>query len=473
MQPATRCHAFLLKVSTFLGVDRAVFFAVAGRIWSLGAGLVTALLITVLFSPDMQGYYYTFNAVLALQILAELGLATVITSYASHEWAKLSIDQDGRLAGDADALSRLTSLGKFAVSWFLVASAIVVLVLAIGGIVFFASTADPAFAWRGPWIVLCVVTGINLCVLPLLALLEGCNQVSHVNAYRLVQYIACSVAGWMGIYFGAGLWVASIIGIVGLLAMTVTVGHRYGRFVATILLAHPKGPRLNWRADILPMQWRIAISWVSGYLSFYLFTPVLFHFHGPIVAGQMGMTWAFVNALTSLASSWVMPKAPRFGILIAQRKYAELDQLFWRVTVNVLAVTIIGAVGIWGMVFLLNEFHYSFASRLLPPATTACLLLATIIVASTFPMSTYLRAHRKEPLMALSVTGGLLTGIAVVVLGKYYSAEGVAIGYLAVTATTTPLVVLIWRQLRAEWHMPAPGLAQSSDVGPGASVRKK
>jgi O-antigen/teichoic acid export membrane protein len=71
-------------------------------------------------------------------------------------------------------------------------------------------------------------------------------------------------------------------------------------------------------------------------------------------------------------------------------------------------------------------------------------------------MSVYLRAHKKEPLVALSLISGALTAIAVVILGKHYSADGVALGYLIVMATVTPFVALIWRQRRAEWHGPAP-----------------
>jgi O-antigen/teichoic acid export membrane protein len=456
-----------LRLAKSLEIDRAVFFAIVGKIWSLSAGLVTTLLIAAFFSPDLQGYYYTFQAVLAIQAIAELGLGSVLTYYASHEWAKLALDPDGGVTGDAEALSRLVSLGRFSLKWYLIASAVLTLVLAAGGLFFFGTAGDPGFPWKAPWIVLCVVTGLNLCAVPVWALLEGCNQVSHVYRYRIVQYVASSVAAWVAIYLGAGLWVASIIGLAGLLAMTVTVGRRYGRLIGTIL-AQPKGPRLSWRTDIWPMQWRIAMSWVGGYFIFSLFAPVLFHYQGPVVAGQMGMTWVFVGALMPVASSWIMPKAPLFGILIAQRRYAELDRLFWRITSSVIAVTAAGALGIWILVFSLNHLHHPFAARLLPPATTAYMLVATIIVCASLPMSTYLRAHKKEPLMGLSVVSGVLTGIAVAVLGKYYSADGVAIGYLAVMATVTPFVALIWYRRRAEWHASAALPMQSSQAERGA-----
>ena len=392
------------------------------------------------------------RSVLAVQVFAELGLGTVLISYASHEWAHLALDRDGQVTGDADALSRLASLGRFALGWYLVAGAVLALVLAVGGLFFFAKPGDPGFSWKAPWIALCVITGLNLCAVPIWALLEGCNQVSHVYAYRVVQYVASSIAAWLAICLGAELWVASIIGTAGLLAMMATAGRRYGKFIGAIFLGEPKGPRLSWRSDIWPMQWRIAMSWVGGYFIFSLFTPVLFHYQGPIVAGQMGMTWVFVGSLMAVASGWIMPKAPRFGILIAQQQYADLDRLFWRITLGVLAVTAAGAICVWSFVFLVNWLHHPLAVRLLPPSTTGYLLLGTLIVCASLPMSVYLRAHKKEPLMVLSVISGMLTAVAVVTLGKDYSADGVALGYLAVMATATPFVALIWHRRRAEWH---------------------
>ncbi len=459
-----RLNALRLKLSRMLEMDRAVFFAVIGKVWALPAGLVTVFLISALFSPHLQGYYYTFNSLLALQIFAELGLGTVLTYFASHEWAELSLDQHGNVSGNADALSRLTSLAQFALKWYVAAGTVMTLVLATSGLVFFANAGDPVFPWKAPWVVLCITTGLTLCMVPVWALLEGCNQVSNVYTFRLVQSIALSSAGWAAIYLGAGLWAAAVSGMAGLLVTSVLIVRRYGRLISTLFLLQPKGPRLLWRANILPVQWRVALSWSSGYFVFSLFTPVLFHYHGPVVAGQMGMTWVFVNALMAVAASWVMPKAPQFGILIAQQQYTELDRLLWRLVAVVFAVTALGALGMWASVIVLNQMQHPFAVRLLAPAPTGYLLLATFMMSASLPMSTYMRAHKKEPLLRLSLLTGLMTGIAVVVLGKYYSAEGAAIGYLLVTAMVTPFVIVIWYKRRAEWHANAvPGSNTARD----------
>jgi O-antigen/teichoic acid export membrane protein len=453
-------NVFRFKGFDLLRIEEAIVFSVMGKIWLIGSGLVTTLLIAKCFSPELQGYYYTFNAVLAFQIFAELGLTTVITSFASHEWSQISLDRNGEVHGDADAISRLASLGGFSFKWYLVAGTVMALVLIIGGFIFFGTRPSQNVNWQEPWIILCIVTGFNLFFMPIWALLEGCNQVTNIYKYRFVQYVVSSLAAWLSIYFDAGLWVASITGAAGLLAMMLLVGRRYRAFLITFFLHKPEGSRLRWREDILPMQWRIGLSWIGGYFTFALFTPVLFYYHGPVAAGQMGMTWAFVNALMTMAAAWTLPKAPMFGILIAQRKYAELDLAFWKLALTVLGLTIVGAVGIWLFVLLLNYLHYQLALRLLTPSTVAYLLFASIIYGVGLPMSTYLRAHKKEPLMTLSIAHGLSTAILVVILGKFYAANGVALGYLITTTIVTPFVALIWYRRRAEWHAhPVPGIA--------------
>ena len=439
-------------ISKWLENDRAVNFAIAARVWSLPAGLITVLLIGFSFSPEAQGYYYTFNAVLSIQLFAELGLSTVLIYFASHEWSKLRVGPDGRPTGDDVALSRLTSLARFALKWYVIAAVALTLLLAFGGLRFLATAGSQDFSWKAPWLALCIATGLAFSTVPVWSLLEGCNQVSHTYAYRFVQAVVTSITAWIAIWNNAELWFVSISLSIGLLFALAMIVCRYSDFLSTIMLRTPRGPRVSWRTDLLPMQWRIALSWIAGYFVFFLLTPVLFFYQGPVVAGQMGMTWSFASALLAVASSWVTPKAPSFGILIAQRKFDELDRLFWKITATVLVVTLLGALAIWAAVFILNLLHHPFAGRLLSPASTGFLLLATVLTAASIPMSTYLRAHKQEPLLKVSLLSGVITGIVILIMGKYYSAFGVSIGYLVATAATTPFIAMIWRQKRSEWH---------------------
>jgi hypothetical protein len=200
------------------------------------------------------------------------------------------------------------------------------------------------------------------------------------------------------------------------------------------------------------MQWRIALSWVSGYFVYPFFTPVLFSYHGPIVAGQMGMTWSVIAAMKAISTSWLNPRIPQFGMLVAQKRYKELDSLFWRITRIVTIVAIIISITIWGGVYLIYSYGLFLANRILPPFPTGIFLLAQVVIILTVSFSYYLRAHKKEPLLILNVMFGILIGSSTLVLGKYYSANGVALGYLVVNMVLAPFVFWIWHRCRVSWH---------------------
>jgi O-antigen/teichoic acid export membrane protein len=451
---ANKINLFFAKYAQFFGVDRAVFFAISGKIWSMGAGLITSILIATFFSPEIQGYYYTFISVLALQIFAELGLSGVISAYASHEWVRLSLNEKRQVEGDKEAKSKLKSLGRFSRRWYLYTGLIATFGLSIGGLTFFGSTNwNHIWTWGPPWIMLCIVTGINLSCMPYWAILEGCNQVANLYRYRLIQAVTTGLIAWISIYLGAGLWVASIVGLTLAIVMLLTVGYKYKNFIHEIFYSHDGCIHLDWRKEILPMQWRISVSWLSGYFAFSLFVPVLFHYQGSIIAGQMGMTWSFIMALTGLVSSWVAPKAPIFAMLIAQNKYDELNQEFWRLTRIVICITSIGALTIWTVIYALNILNHPYAHRMLSPTSTGYFLLATILVAASLPMSTYLRAHKAEPLMWNSAISGIMNGAVIFFMGKYFSVEWLAFGYLISTILTIPFVVLIWYKFRIARHV--------------------
>lgn len=437
-------------------MDRAVLFGVLSKIWGFGAGPVTAILIVAKFSPEVQGYYYTFGTILALQVFAELGLGTVIQQFASHEWSLLKLDGKGNIIGDHDALSRLTSIARIALKWYSVAGIVVAVGLIIGGSIFFSSSTTVNVSWILPWIVLCMLTGANILLVPVWSLLEGCNQVSSLYMYRFVQGALTSISIWIAILLGANLWTAAISNFTTLLCAFIFLKKKYWSFLKTLLLSIPQGPIISWRSHMLPMQWKIALSWISGYFVFSLFTPVLFRFHGPVIAGQFGMTWGVIGMLGAVSGSWVSPRLPQLAMLIAQKRYVELDLLFWKLIKIVVFLNVSFAALIWFSVYILNMASHPLAlrlaSRLLSPLPTGMLLAAQTLMISSFPFSAYLRAHKEEPIMHLSVLSAIMIGASTVLLGKYYSATGMAFGYLIVNIIIVPFVFLIWYRRRIEWH---------------------
>jgi len=436
--------------ATRLGIDPAVAFALGTRGWQFLAGPVTALMIAGFFSGAQQGYFYTFWSLIELQIFFELGFSASIIHVASHEWAKLRINGSGAIEGNADNLSRLISLGRLIFSWYAVAGAAFMLLVGVGGAMFLSQNEAPGFDWVAPWICLVVVNGLLIWVFPFSAFLEGCNQVAAIHRLAMIQAVTGNLAVWTFIALGGGLWTAVVAAGVRLAWYLVLVLVQYGRFFRPFF-RRPAGPKMHWREEVWPMQWRAGVQSVFGYFSTWLFTPVIFSYHDPAAAGRMGMTWTIVIALQRGALAWVQTRAARFGILAAQGETKKLDQQFFRLTTLAAGVFVLGSAAFVGGIVVLNTLEWKLATRLLPPLTAAMLLGGALMMLITLCQNIHVRSHKQDPFLLASVISSTAIGLAVWLLGaSSWAADGIAIGYLTTTtAVALPLSTLAWWRFTA------------------------
>ncbi len=446
-----KLHGFLHKIE----VDKAVFFGILAKIWGTIFGPLTALLIVIKFTPEYQGYYYTFNGLLALQIFVELGLGVVVVQFASHEWSKLKLDPVLGITGDKEALSRLASLVSIVSKWYLVGGTIIALCLGAGGYIFFTHSHNSNISWQLPWFFLCFFTAVLFSLSPILNLLEGCNQVSALYNYRFFQGVISSLILCVFIFSGAKLWSAPI-SVAGVIVYTfLFLKCKYSKFIKRLLSVKAPDCCINWKKEVFPMQWRIAVSTISSYFMFFLFTPVIFNYYGPVVAGQFGMTWSLVIMVSTISSPWIHPKIPMFGMLIAKKEYNELDILFRRIMKIFVVNTMLTTIAVWLLVYILNKLSHPLSARLLPLLPMTLFLLAQVIMALAMPFVAYLRAHKVEPMLPLSVCCAILTSLAVFILGKYYSIVAIGLGYLVINIMAVTYVVLLWHHCRKKWHVEA------------------
>jgi hypothetical protein len=432
-----------------LEIDRAVFYVLLLRGWQFVVGPVTALLIASFFSPDVQGYFYTFASLLALQSFLELGFHVVILNVASHEWAKLYIADDGQIAGDEEAHSRLASLGRLIAKWYAVVSTLFVAAVGAAGIAFFYGSPLPVGEWLWPWCTLVALTGLSLWALPFHALLEGCGQVAEVNRFRLLQALTGNLVVWICIPLGAQLWTCVAIAVVKVIWEAVLLVGRYGAFFRSFL-QHPDGPQIPWKTDLWPLQWRLAVQGFFSYFSFWIFTPAMFRY-SPAVGGQMGMSWTILAAIQAASLAWVQTRAPKFGALVAERKYDELDSLFRRLTLLSLGIVMAGGTALWAFVYLLRALRVPLADRVLPLDSLGIFTLAIVLYHVPHCQAFYIRAHKREMLLFAGVFSSIVIGSLVWVLGSKFGPSGAAYGYLAVVALfVLPYQTLVWRRCRQE-----------------------
>lgn len=426
--------SWIARLRGVLGLDRAVAFTVLARGWSSLAGIGTLTLIAHFLSPAEQGYYYTFYSLVALQIVFELGFSVVILQTASHEAAHLSIADDGTVAGPMAPHARLASVLQKSVHWYTSAALVMAVILVPLGMRFFSKQAitHPSthpVSWLFPWLLVVFATCLTFQIDPTFSFLEGCGYVSNVARTRLAQAILGTLMGWVALLLHQGLLAPGLIILGQALAGGFFVfGKRH--LLIPLMRYNTGGHRIHWGTEVWPFQWRIAVSWLCGYLIFQLFNPILFAYRGPVEAGQMGMSMNVCGTLMSMAVAWMNTKAAPFGRMIALRDYKLLDHVFFQALMQSTGAAVLACAAVWATIVYLRIHHIAFALRLLPPLPLGLLMLATITNIVVFGEALYLRAHKQEKFMLISILGALWTAPAALLLGRYYGAYGIAIGYL-------------------------------------------
>ncbi len=462
-------YALLIRLARRAGIDRAVAFAVMARLWQLFTGPITQLLIILRFTPSTQDYYYAFNNMLGMQVFVELGLHVVLINLASREWARLSL-VDGKITGDSFSLNRLLTLGRMMVKWYLSVAVIFAIVLTVVGKLYFSNIdqrrlAEVASAetvrWMVPWLCLVLLNGLQLSLLPMTAILEGCHQLGPINRVRLWQGVLGTFVVWALVSSGLGLWALVGSAAVRVLGEMYLVFVRFHLFFSAFRGSRSSRAVLNWREEVLPLQWRMAAQGAVAWGANQMPVLVILHFHPSSgEAGRFGMTWTTLSAFQSACMALVETRRPLFGSLIARGEHAELDESFARFTKLAMLFMALTVTLFSGFIWLIGTrtewLPVRISQHLLPVIPTALLSLAFIAYQFVMCIGIYVRAHRRDPFLVASVVSCLFLAAAEFWLGRNYGATGVSVAYVTgVTLVLTPFYSRIYVAFRRNREFPS------------------
>jgi hypothetical protein len=445
------------RLALGMSISVPLALGITTRVWMAASWLLTLHFVAADLSGTAQGYYFTFNSLSQLTQFVDLGLQILIIQFASHEAARIAIGRFGAVTGDAGAISRLASLGRFSLGWYGAGSCVLVPALLVTGRWLFGTHPDEV-DWRLPWLMVSGLAALDLMLNNFVWLLEGVNNLTFVYSYRLARGLVVPLATWLFLALGLALWAVPLSLLAGVAVLLAFLLFARARFVLLFFHRPYVAASISWRREIMPLQWRLGISTVAGVATYYMFVPVIFKIVGPVAAGQFGMTATLIDGMTSIALLWLAVKFPTMGALAARRAWAELDRLAFRSGAQAFVLTCAGAAIIVALGLGLHFSANPLAERLLPLAPLAILALTAPLKIAQGSFVYFLRAHRQEPVAGLNAfTAPLMIGV--VVLGALtYGALGVAAGYcLTMGLVTLPATGWIAINRRALWHRDGPG----------------
>lgn len=445
------------KVTSFIGIDKAIFYRSSGVMISSVGGVMTLVLISLFFTPDEQGIYYTFSSIAALQVFFELGLTTIIIQYVAHEVAHLQVNGNYTLSGPQYHQSRLASLLHLFVKWYVVTALSIFIFLLGSGFWFFHRFADIMISWQYPWITLCIGTSLYFYMNMILAFIEGFGYVKEIAKIRMVSQLVGLCVSSICLVSGNGLYALGGVTICSSLCSFLLFFREKWQHLLLNLWNVPIYNKLSYFGEIFPYQWKIALSWLSGYFILQLLNPVLFAFEGAKVAGQMGMTAKVLGICSSFGICWINTKIPQFSILIAQKNYSALDLIFNRTLKQMLSVTFCS---LFSFIILLELISYLkigykgvlFSERFLPflPLLFMAISIFINLFASAFAI--YLRSHKQEPYMWLSIITGIVCGTSTIFITKYYGMTAMIFSNCFLIIVSNIYAYQIFKRKKMEWH---------------------
>ena len=377
----------LKRILSVLGIDKPIFYTILSVFWASIAGVISIVFIVDFLSLSNQGYWYTFLSLGALATFAELGFTTIITQFISHEYAYLE-ERNGKLWGDINRIDSAISLIKFSFKFYLIITTLAFIILSIVGVIFLMNTTNDIHLLVA-WVFYSLTGAFMLLVSLFGAILRGFNKVEVAQKIIIITSFASNIATWAALYMGFNLWALGLGGTINIILSLFLFFSSETSLWSQIFRFKVKKQH-NWFRKTLPLQWRYAISWASGYFIFQFIVPVALIYAGADVAGKLGLSLVLARAVQTLANSWGTTKIPQLNIFVEQKKRKNLDILLSTIQKQSLLVFITCSIFLLLiLIFIFPLIHWN--TRVLPTYEIAIILVAEGANLIIFNWAYYLR----------------------------------------------------------------------------------
>ncbi len=419
------------------------------RLWQAFSGIILIGFLTHYLSAVQQGWYYSFLSLSSIFTIFDLGLSVVILQLAAHYFVGHYWGEKGLIHGN-NAERFLSLLSQSSRLYLKLGFAFCLLMIPVG-IIFFgmkSSNLPSIGRWQSPWVFLTIATTLNILLLPFFSIIEGSGSIKEVYSIRLVQGVLGSLACWVVLINGGVLWATAMVPLSSFLVAALWISFKY----STFFLEACKNSQsyIRWSSEVWPLQWRIGLSWLSGYLLTQIYTPILFFYHGAAVAGQMGLSLTLANMLGLLAQSWIARRVPSMAKAVSQKNWQDFDQVFRRDFMVSVIFYLFGVLAFCFLYQLISGTKYS--ERILSFWPFLGLLGVVLINHIGGALAAHLRSYKREPLVWVSLAGAVLTVPIAFISAAYYSVSGVVGSILLVQLLLTlPLSVHIWVKYNRAW----------------------
>ncbi|AEE16251.1 hypothetical protein [Treponema brennaborense] len=429
-----------------------LFATLINQLWRLVSGPITMILIPFFLSAEQQGYWYLFSSISALSIFADLGFSNIILQFSAHEYAFLYFNDKKFLEGDDNHLNKLATFFKFTLKWIGTISVFVFPIIYIIGLVYFIR--DGVFSiYIIPWTIYAIGSLINFFNTSVLSFIEGLNKIEEVQKIRFFVSVINTAIVVLVLILRGNIYAISLGIFVSSCTIFINVFGKFRNFLKQ-LWEISKITKYPWRKEVMPLFIKYALSFSSGYFIFQIYTPLMHLFHGPIFSGKVGITLALINAIFNLGNVWIYTIIPRMNMLVSKKDWRSLDRLFTKRLLLSLGTYFFIGVGIVIFIKIFGSFWIvpKIISRFLPATSIIVLYLCYFIQLIVNSLAIYLRGHKQEPYMVMSIISAVWIACTTFIIGKFLPVEMFFCGFLSMQIIGLPISYLIYKKHKNKWH---------------------
>ncbi len=430
----------------FFGIDSLIFYSSLAKILQ-GIGLLALLLSVNTYLDEIQrGFYFTFSSLAALQIFFELGIGVVVLQNA----ARLIVSCGGNLdlhSHDSHLYKDIIGLYQFNLVWTISAGALLFLIIFPFGKVFLTNIVESTLvSWESEWLILCISIAIFLPLSAQLSFFEGSGYLKEVLKLRVSLSFLSYINGIVALMLGYGLYAIAITFITQIFLILVWIILIKRHQIFLMFQKLPTFKNFNyWFKKLLPMQWKIALSWICGYIAFQTATPVTLSYFGAGPAGEIGLFLTISNMFVGFMGAWMSTKIPIFSKLIEVKEIQSLNNLFYETIKKSSLVFFILSV----FLYIFSKIYFSYVNN---DFMTIYAVITFIIISGltsiSFAQAVYLRSFLKELFVPSSLAYALIVICLLPFMISLYGLNGLLASYLIAGFISTMMTTIIFLRFK-------------------------
>ncbi|MFZ2889265.1 hypothetical protein, partial [Sulfuricurvum sp.] len=368
-----------------------------------------------------------------------------LLQFSAHEFAHLKFESDKTLSGSQKHLERLATLLRFAMKWSGGMGLIAFPIILVVGFVML-DQKQTQIHWVLPWVIYGLASVFVFVNSMLLSFIEGCNSVGDVQKIRfLISFVTILSTGIL-LLSGFELYALAVSLCIGALSGMLLIFYRYANMLKQL---YKLGASVfhDWKSEILPFVGKYAISWMSGYFIFSIFTPIAFHYYGAVEAGKVGLSIAVCTAIFGIANIWMTIIIPKMNMFVSQKDYETLDPIFKKHLILSVVTYIFGLITLFTIITVFKEY-VPFDERLVSSFSLMIISTGWLLQIIVSGYAVYMRAHKEEPLVIPSFVSGIYISLTTLLIAIFLPFDYFFLGFLSSFVWGIPWVMVIFKRYK-------------------------